>query len=74
VKLLKRKVNLSLGLTMYHAMKPYPVLNEAPRQEGVGVCKAIFEAFLTSAQDGCKGSASRLGRFTPGKDHPVLTG
>jgi hypothetical protein len=36
----KVKVNLSLCLTKYHAMKTYPVLNQAPRYEdvlGVGV-------------------------------------
>jgi len=51
-------VKFSVGLTKYHTMKTYG---------GMEVCT---HAFLTSALDGSKWSASWAGRFTPGKRAP----
>jgi hypothetical protein len=52
----------NLRLTKYHANKTY---------WGVEVW---LRAFLTSALDGGEWSASRPGRFTPGKESLVLIG
>jgi hypothetical protein len=49
------KANLSMVLTMYHAMKTF---------EGVDL---QLQVFLTTALDGSEWSASRPRRFIPGK-------
>jgi hypothetical protein len=49
----------SNGDTKHHAMKTYEEM------------EVYLHAFLTSALDGCEWSASRPGRFTPGKELPI---
>jgi hypothetical protein len=56
----KSKVKLFLGLTKHYAMKAYG---------GLGV---LIHIFLILALGGGEWSASRPGRFTPGKEPPVL--
>jgi len=51
-----------------------PVLNEVPRHEEVWGMEVKLHAFLTSALDGGKWSASRPCRFTPGKSAPFTIG
>jgi hypothetical protein len=56
------KVKLSLCLIKYYAMKAY------------GGVDVQIDIFLTTALAGGERSASRPGRFTPGKEPPVLIG
>jgi hypothetical protein len=50
---IKTKVNVSLSLTKYHAIRAY---------EGV---KVLLHVFLTSVLNGCEWSASRTDSFIP---------
>jgi hypothetical protein len=59
------------GGLMVNVELPLGVIHEAPRHENVSGSGDIAPLFLTSALDGGKWSASRPGRFTPGKRSPV---
>jgi hypothetical protein len=61
------KVQFSLCLNKYHAMKMCLCLIKHHVIKTCGGVEVYFHAFLTLALDGCEQSGSRSESFTPGE-------
>jgi len=64
----KVKLKLSLGLTKYHAMKMYLVLNQAPHHEDVWVNRGIAPCILNFSTRQVNGQLHALIASPPMKD------
>jgi hypothetical protein len=69
LKCSKVKAKMSLCLTTYHTLKSYPVCNQVPCHEDMGV-EVQLHTFLTLALNGSEWSASRPNHFTLGERVP----